>query len=321
MSHVPREGGSGGRASHSWRNKPGPKRLKRDHEYGQKAPGNLPRSGVACGHQGWPDTLFAGKDKWGRGGGLSQLSFPRSLLDGGTLWEGSSGLSGGLPGCPIPTQLTGLPPPRLNGWCSLISSFASTEYQDVLRRITAVVQQHQDALVPGQPQLNVCNRALMVSGLYMAVHARRVQFPWQESPGSRECSGVHTPSTSPASSTQAPWFTQVWQPSTSWKFAPPLTCRVTTGQCGGTPAEGMLSEAPRAAGSTLFPHCFCLRSHSCKGPHHPTAGAVQAKLRWSVDTLGRRPGHRARPCSPPSSPADAGPKRDRLLEPRGGLAG
>ncbi|ELK00503.1 N-acetylgalactosamine-6-sulfatase [Pteropus alecto] len=40
-------------------------------------------------------------------------------------------------------------------------SFASIEYLDVLRRITPVVQQHQEALVPGQPQLNVCNQAVM----------------------------------------------------------------------------------------------------------------------------------------------------------------
>ncbi|XP_030155706.1 N-acetylgalactosamine-6-sulfatase isoform X3 [Lynx canadensis] len=40
-------------------------------------------------------------------------------------------------------------------------SFASTEYLDVLRGITPVVQQHQKALVPGQPQLNVCNQAVM----------------------------------------------------------------------------------------------------------------------------------------------------------------
>ncbi|KAF6288102.1 galactosamine (N-acetyl)-6-sulfatase [Rhinolophus ferrumequinum] len=40
-------------------------------------------------------------------------------------------------------------------------SFASTEYLDVLRRITPVVEQHQEALVPGQPQLNVCNQAVM----------------------------------------------------------------------------------------------------------------------------------------------------------------
>uniref|UniRef100_A0AAA9S5D9 N-acetylgalactosamine-6-sulfatase n=2 Tax=Bos TaxID=9903 RepID=A0AAA9S5D9_BOVIN len=46
-------------------------------------------------------------------------------------------------------------------------SVASIEYLDALRRITPVVQQHQEALVPGQPQLNVCNRAVMVSGLYV----------------------------------------------------------------------------------------------------------------------------------------------------------
>ncbi|XP_055268922.1 N-acetylgalactosamine-6-sulfatase isoform X1 [Moschus berezovskii] len=40
-------------------------------------------------------------------------------------------------------------------------SIASIEYLDALRRITPVVQQHQEALVPGQPQLNVCNRAVM----------------------------------------------------------------------------------------------------------------------------------------------------------------
>ncbi|XP_017714757.1 PREDICTED: N-acetylgalactosamine-6-sulfatase [Rhinopithecus bieti] len=40
-------------------------------------------------------------------------------------------------------------------------SFASAEYQEALSRITSVVQQHQEALVPGQPQLNVCNWAVM----------------------------------------------------------------------------------------------------------------------------------------------------------------
>ncbi|XP_057609627.1 N-acetylgalactosamine-6-sulfatase isoform X4 [Chionomys nivalis] len=40
-------------------------------------------------------------------------------------------------------------------------SFASDEYQDALSRITPVVQQHQMSLVPGQPQLNVCNQAVM----------------------------------------------------------------------------------------------------------------------------------------------------------------
>ncbi|XP_024089745.2 N-acetylgalactosamine-6-sulfatase isoform X1 [Pongo abelii] len=40
-------------------------------------------------------------------------------------------------------------------------SFASAEYQEALSRITSVVQQHQEALDPGQPQLNVCNWAVM----------------------------------------------------------------------------------------------------------------------------------------------------------------
>ncbi|XP_003800850.1 N-acetylgalactosamine-6-sulfatase [Otolemur garnettii] len=40
-------------------------------------------------------------------------------------------------------------------------SFASAEYLDALGRVTPVVRQHQEALVPGQPQLNVCNQAVM----------------------------------------------------------------------------------------------------------------------------------------------------------------
>ncbi|XP_053410990.1 N-acetylgalactosamine-6-sulfatase isoform X2 [Nycticebus coucang] len=40
-------------------------------------------------------------------------------------------------------------------------SFASAEYLNALGRITPVIQQHQEALVPGQPQLNVCNQAVM----------------------------------------------------------------------------------------------------------------------------------------------------------------
>ncbi|XP_072802907.1 N-acetylgalactosamine-6-sulfatase isoform X3 [Vicugna pacos] len=40
-------------------------------------------------------------------------------------------------------------------------SVASTEYLDALHRITSVVRQHQETLVPGQPQLNVCNQAVM----------------------------------------------------------------------------------------------------------------------------------------------------------------
>ncbi|KAK2496304.1 hypothetical protein MC885_011895 [Smutsia gigantea] len=48
----------------------------------------------------------------------------------------------------------------------LSTGFASSEYLDALRRVTPVVQQHQEAMVPGQPQLNVCNRAVMVSSCY-----------------------------------------------------------------------------------------------------------------------------------------------------------
>uniref|UniRef100_A0ABK0LMY2 Galactosamine (N-acetyl)-6-sulfatase n=1 Tax=Rattus norvegicus TaxID=10116 RepID=A0ABK0LMY2_RAT len=39
--------------------------------------------------------------------------------------------------------------------------FTSNEYQDALSRTTQVIQQHQKSLVPGQPQLNVCNQAVM----------------------------------------------------------------------------------------------------------------------------------------------------------------
>ncbi|XP_076989395.1 N-acetylgalactosamine-6-sulfatase isoform X1 [Tamandua tetradactyla] len=40
-------------------------------------------------------------------------------------------------------------------------SFASAEYQEALRRLGPAVQQHQATLQPGQPQLNVCNVAVM----------------------------------------------------------------------------------------------------------------------------------------------------------------
>ncbi|NXY16405.1 GALNS sulfatase, partial [Atrichornis clamosus] len=40
-------------------------------------------------------------------------------------------------------------------------SFASEEYQRAVERISRVVQQHKDTLVPGQPQLNVCDKAVM----------------------------------------------------------------------------------------------------------------------------------------------------------------
>ncbi|NXH22814.1 GALNS sulfatase, partial [Bucco capensis] len=40
-------------------------------------------------------------------------------------------------------------------------SFASEEYQRIMERMSAVVQQHQASLVPGVPQLNVCDKAVM----------------------------------------------------------------------------------------------------------------------------------------------------------------
>uniref|UniRef100_A0A3B4F6K0 N-acetylgalactosamine-6-sulfatase n=1 Tax=Pundamilia nyererei TaxID=303518 RepID=A0A3B4F6K0_9CICH len=40
-------------------------------------------------------------------------------------------------------------------------SVLSKEYQDALSRISAVVQQHKDTLVPGIPQLNMCDSAVM----------------------------------------------------------------------------------------------------------------------------------------------------------------
>ncbi|XP_010224906.1 PREDICTED: N-acetylgalactosamine-6-sulfatase [Tinamus guttatus] len=40
-------------------------------------------------------------------------------------------------------------------------SFASAEYQGAMERISNVVQQHKATMVPGQPQLNVCDKAVM----------------------------------------------------------------------------------------------------------------------------------------------------------------
>lgn len=45
-----------------------------------------------------------------------------------------------------------------------LSSFASDEYQRATERISVVVQQHKVTMVPGEPQLNVCDKAVMVSG-------------------------------------------------------------------------------------------------------------------------------------------------------------
>ena len=47
------------------------------------------------------------------------------------------------------------------------SSFASDEYQRAMERISIVVQQHKAAMVPGEPQLNVCDKAVMVSSRSM----------------------------------------------------------------------------------------------------------------------------------------------------------
>lgn len=111
---------------------------------------------------------------------------------------------GGIPWFPGPflaAYLNVLPPPTLLlsfsasvTWYSLVSSFASIEYLDVLRRITPVVQQHQEALVPGQPQLNVCNQAVMVSGLYVAFNTRKMYFLLGSSPGPQVLWGLHAPS-------------------------------------------------------------------------------------------------------------------------------
>ncbi|XP_020643891.3 N-acetylgalactosamine-6-sulfatase [Pogona vitticeps] len=40
-------------------------------------------------------------------------------------------------------------------------SFSSDEYQEVMGRISPIVKQHQETLIPGQPQLNVCDKAVM----------------------------------------------------------------------------------------------------------------------------------------------------------------
>uniref|UniRef100_A0A8C3KC40 N-acetylgalactosamine-6-sulfatase n=1 Tax=Calidris pygmaea TaxID=425635 RepID=A0A8C3KC40_9CHAR len=40
-------------------------------------------------------------------------------------------------------------------------SFASDEYQRAMEQISAVVQQHKATMVPGEPQLNVCDKAVM----------------------------------------------------------------------------------------------------------------------------------------------------------------
>lgn len=202
-----------------------------------------------------------------------------------------------FPGPFLVAYLDVLPPPTLLlsfsasvTWYCLVSSFASIEYLDVLHRITPVVQQHQEALVPGQPQLNVCNQAVMVSGL--------VVYTWLSTlggctscwghPQGHKCYGVCMPhrftcilNTSPID------LKRVWQPCASQEHHPPLTFRVTTGQCGGTKAENMVPEAAGPQARTPLPSCFRLRSRRCEGSLDPSAGAGQAKPMYGVDTLGR----------------------------------
>lgn len=44
-----------------------------------------------------------------------------------------------------------------------VCSVLSKEYQDALSWISTVVQKHKESLVPGMPQLNMCDMAVMVS--------------------------------------------------------------------------------------------------------------------------------------------------------------
>lgn len=44
-----------------------------------------------------------------------------------------------------------------------LCSVLSKEYQDASNWISIVVQKHKDTLVPGMPQLNMCDMAVMVS--------------------------------------------------------------------------------------------------------------------------------------------------------------
>lgn len=45
--------------------------------------------------------------------------------------------------------------------CLITMSFASEEYQQAVEHISGLVQQHKATLVPGQPQLNMCDQAVM----------------------------------------------------------------------------------------------------------------------------------------------------------------
>ena len=46
-----------------------------------------------------------------------------------------------------------------------LCSAVTKEYQDALSRITAVVEKHKKGLVPGVPQLNMCDMAVMVRSI------------------------------------------------------------------------------------------------------------------------------------------------------------
>ena len=47
-------------------------------------------------------------------------------------------------------------------FCSVLTK----EYMEVLRRISPLVEQHKKTLVPGIPQLNMCDVAVMVRFTY-----------------------------------------------------------------------------------------------------------------------------------------------------------
>lgn len=66
-----------------------------------------------------------------------------------------------------------LPPP------TPFSSFSSMEYFAVMERISPLVQQHKETLLPGQPQLNVCDKALMVS----STEALQILWPHTQTGG------------------------------------------------------------------------------------------------------------------------------------------
>uniref|UniRef100_A0ACB8EBP1 Uncharacterized protein n=1 Tax=Sphaerodactylus townsendi TaxID=933632 RepID=A0ACB8EBP1_9SAUR len=65
-------------------------------------------------------------------------------------------------------------------------SFSSVEYQTILERISPVVRRHQETLLPGQPQLNVCDKAVMASTLPCTFTVRLWQKQALMSPVERE---------------------------------------------------------------------------------------------------------------------------------------